>query len=320
MSVETKLMKIPTSSIRENAILLRAVNRQSTEYLELCESIRKDGILNAISVREIQPENGVQMYAVIDGTHRYNAAKDVGLAEIPALVMNKSDAEVEEAQIIANVHKIETKPVEYSKALMRILKQNVLMTEAELAEKVRKSPAWIRERFSLTKLAPEIGKLVDDGIIGLANAYALAKLPAEEHNVFLERAQTSSPQEFMPLVNARVAEIKKANREGRDAQDVETFVPIAHLRRVSEIKELVDNNLQIKALIEREGVATPEDVYKAALKWVLNLDVGGIAVQKVKDDERKADKAKKQEAAKAERAKKELERAQANVKELAGAK
>ena len=38
-----------------------------------------------------------------------------------------------EAQILANIHKIETKPMEYSAQLKRILSRNPLMTEAELA-------------------------------------------------------------------------------------------------------------------------------------------------------------------------------------------
>ena len=226
------LANIPVSLIRENKVLLRKVNRETEDYQNLVASVRDVGVLSAISVREIAPEepNGPVLYAVIDGAHRYNAAKDAGKDTIPAQVMSMDDAKVEEAQIIANVHKIETKPVEYTQALVRILERNPLMTEAELATLVHKSPAWIRERFSLLRLTADLQTLVDSGDIKLVSAYALAKLPEHEQEAFRDRAITVQPGEFTGLVNTRLKELRAAAREGRDPNSADAFVPTPAVR------------------------------------------------------------------------------------------
>lgn len=101
------LKSIPLSLIRENPVALRNVNRKGEGYLGLVDSVRKDGVLNAIVVREIKdPTNGNVVYGLVDGLHRFSAASDAGLTEIPAQVKDMDDAAVLEAQLIANVHKI----------------------------------------------------------------------------------------------------------------------------------------------------------------------------------------------------------------------
>src|SRR5688572_28749904 len=93
---------VPLNQIRENPVALRAVDKRRREYAELVESIRTKGILNPISVREVKdPETGKMVYSVIDGLHRFTAAGDAGLKEIPVYVKNMADAEVWEAQVVA---------------------------------------------------------------------------------------------------------------------------------------------------------------------------------------------------------------------------
>ena len=185
-----KLATIKISEIRENPVALRTVNRQSEDYLGLVASIEQKGFMGAISVRpQKDAESGEEYYELIDGLHRFSAAKDAGISEINVDIIPLSDDLVLEAQILANIHKIETKPAEYTQQLKRILARNPLMTEAELAMKLGKSSSWIQQRLSLTKIEnEEIISLVNEGKIGLANAYALAKLPIEEQTQFVDRA------------------------------------------------------------------------------------------------------------------------------------
>ena len=104
---------IPMSEVRENPVALRAVNRESESYIGLRDSIRAVGILNAISVRlreeNVDGENKT-FYELIDGLHRYTCALDVGLTEIPVQIISLDNAQTLEAQIMANIHKVETKP------------------------------------------------------------------------------------------------------------------------------------------------------------------------------------------------------------------
>jgi ParB/RepB/Spo0J family partition protein len=297
-SKNESLRYVPIALIRENPIALREVNKGVEEYTGLVESVKQVGILLPITVREVRdPETGQKFFSLIDGLHRYNAAQDAGLEEVPVHVLTMDEVQVLEAQLMANIHKVETRPVEYSKQLGRILSHNPLMTAAELSVKLGKSPTWVGQRLNLTKLDEKIQALVDDGTINLTNAIALSKLPVEEQGNFVERAMTMSPAEFTPTVNARAKEVRDAKRQGREASPSE-FVPVEHLRKLAEIKGEFGHPEVGPALIKERGLRKPEEIWKAALAWVLQVDPASLEVARAKHDARKAE----QEAAKVKRA------------------
>ena len=185
---------INVTEVRENPVALRAVDRESEEYVGLRDSIAAKGILNPINVRRrTEDVEGVEVnyYELIDGLHRYTAACECGLTTLPVSVLSLDDASVLEAQIMANVHKIDTKPVQYTKQMNRIFAGNPTMTVADMAAKLCKSGSWVSQRLGLLKLESAIAVLVDDGKISISNAVALAKLPKEE--------QMNSPRRFRPV-------------------------------------------------------------------------------------------------------------------------
>jgi ParB/RepB/Spo0J family partition protein len=315
-----ELKKVAVSEIRENPVALRTVNRESEEYMGLVDSIREKGFLGAITVRpKTDVETGQTYYELIDGLHRFCATKDAGFEEINVDVVSLDDAQVLEGQLMLNIHKVETRPIEYSKQLTRILVLNPLLTEAELASKLGKSPQWISERLGLTKIANEnIALLVNEGKIKLANAYALAKLPPDEMAAFVDRAMTQQPDEFLPVVHARVKEIKDAKRKGLDAAPQE-FQPVAFMQKMKDIKEELENRQVGAALIRATGVSTPEDGFHLAIQWVMHLDVKSIAVQKAKDDERAKVREAAMEKRKEDKIKKLKEKADKAAAEAAAA-
>jgi ParB/RepB/Spo0J family partition protein len=277
----SQLMFVSLDKIQENPVALRQVDRSSEAYLELVESVKVRGVLNPINVRKVKSDNGDEVYGLVDGLHRTSAARDAGLAAIPAQIIDMDDAEVLEAQIIANVHKIETKPAQYSKQLIRILNQNPLMTLNELATKLGKSHAWLNTRLSLNKLNEKIQGLVDEGKVNLTNAYALSKLPEEEQVSFLDNAMTMGPNEFVPTVNNRVKELKDSKKQGRAAGAAE-FVPAAYLQKASTIKEELASPKVLLSLLHKLNVKTREDAVKLALEWVLHLDADSVEVARQK--------------------------------------
>lgn len=311
----SQLKMIPLDKIRENPVALRSVNRQTEAYLGLVDSIRTHGVLNPINVREVQGSNGDTVYGLIDGLQRYTASGDAGLKEIPAQVVEKSDAEVLEAQIIANIHKIETKPVEYSKQLVRILTQNPTMSKLQLAKKLSKSEKWLDDRLGLTKLSEQIGKLVDEEKVNLSNAYVLAKLPPEEQMNFVERAMTESPTQFLPAVQNRIKEIRDAKRQGKTPGPAE-FQPHATIRKMSELKQEMENQSLGPVLIKQNNVKTVEEAFNLAIQWVLNMDPTSRELQKQADEKRKGDEKARKEERKKERLEQQAREAADKVAEL----
>lgn len=308
------LAHIPLEKIRQNPVALREVDTSSEEYRGLVDSIKNVGILNPPSVREIKGEGGEILYGVIDGLHRYTAAKDAGLKEIPAYIRNMDDAEIEEAQILANIHKVETKPVEYSKQLQRMLGRNPTLTMNELANRLSKSTQWLNERLGLVKLSPQLGAMVDEGKIPLSNAYALAKLPIEIQPEYLERAMTQQPAEFVPQVSKHIKELRDAKRQGREPNP--QFEPTARLQKISAIKDETQAGAIGTQLCG--ALKTPLEGFKAALAWVLHLDQISVSADKEKWEKRKAEQEESRKKRELERQEKREKEAKAKQDKLQG--
>lgn len=306
------VQNIPLVQLRESREALRTVNKETEEYEGLKDSIRSVGFtLSTITVRPaVDPETQESYFEVIDGAHRFNAAKDIGLDTIPCNVTEMDDDTALEAQIMANVHKIETKPAEYSRQLRRILDRRPMMTEGELAKSLGKSPSWIAQRLKLNKITNErVRGLINEGDICLVNAYALAGLPDEELEHFVQAAITDSPDEFTPKVNARVKEIREARQRGDEAKPPE-FVATPIARKVSELKEE----------LETGAVAAGRPDFVEAIKWALSLDDASIARQKADWEDRQAAKEankKKRDAEKAQRKAEKLAEEQAEAAKIA---
>ncbi len=312
----TQLKHIPLSQIRENPVALRGVNRTNVEYIQLVDAVKDVGILNPISVREVKDATtGEIFYGIIEGLHRYTASLDAGKDTIPAQVMNMNDAEVEEAQIIGNIHKIETKPVEYSRALQRLMGRNPLTTFSQMAQKLHRSDSWLKERLGLNKLTKTVGDLVDTGKINLSNAYVLAKLPEDEQAAFIQRAQDMNPQEFGGTVQARKKELDTARRQGRQPA-AEGFVAVARARKTAEIKQELETPVVGPQLLREVGAKTAEEGFVLGLKYAVHLDPRSIEAAKAKDEQRKKTAEADRVQAAAERAQRKAQEAAAEVAKL----
>jgi ParB/RepB/Spo0J family partition protein len=312
------LLNIPLANLEDNPVALREVDKDSLAFAQLRDSIKKDGLLNAINVViALMPDGktpkrdsaGNPIYRICDGLHRTTACRELGFETIPAQVLSKSDAEIEIAQLVANAHRVDTKPFQYSQHLVRILGRDSTMTVNELAARVSMSPSWLNERLGLVNLHPDLGKLVDEGDITVSNAVDLAKLrPVEEQLAFAQAAMEDSPAVFAPKVKARIKDIRDAKRAGRDPNAVTEFQPVAHLRKKSEVEAEATSPNVIAAALKAAGITDPVQAAQFALKWAVHLDEQSVREAKAKEEARK----KQMEQEKIKRA---AERAQLRAQE-----
>lgn len=121
--------------------LREPINVSLNDYPDLVDSIRDYGVIQPIYVTP----NGL----IIDGRGRYLAAKEVGLKEIPCYVIEYSDPDRLEYEMITSKHHIETDPIEYAKALKRLINAYPEMTLEEVARKLDKSVGWVQKKLSL---------------------------------------------------------------------------------------------------------------------------------------------------------------------------
>lgn len=310
------LKTVAIGLVRENVAALRTVNRKSESFLGLIESMRISGFSGAIIVRErTDPDTKAEYYELCDGLHRLAAAKEIGLTEINIDVKDLNDDQILEAQIMGNFHKIETKAAEYAKGLKRILTRNPLMTESELAGRLGMSSTFIRARLSLNKITnKQVLALIDEQKMPLANAYVLAKLPEAEYANFIDAAITEPPDQFIPKATERLKEIKEALRAGKKAEPV-VFVPVAHMQKMKDIKEALDQGDLVTALIK--DIADPAQAAIAILNWILHLDPNSLQAAEAKWNEKQAAKEAKKAEKAAAKEEKNASTAAANADEAA---
>lgn len=299
---EPRLADIPVSKIRENEVALRKVKKQTEDYLMMLDSVKKRGILVPIIVREVKDTATNEVfYGLIDGLQRWNCAVDAGLKVIPARIMDMNQAEIEEAQIVANAKKIETKPVEYAKQITRLFERNPTLTVTEMAAKLSASTAWVYKMLGLARnLNKDIHPHGDDGRISLSNLCELSKLPEEEQATWVDKAMTMTAGEFTAAVAGRVKQIKEARKKGQKEGPAE-FQAVPHQRKWAEIKAEFENHAFRDSMIKRHNVKTPAEAWDLAISWVAQMDPDSKIQQKADHDAREAEAAAKADEKRLER-------------------
>lgn len=319
-----ELKHIPLADIQPNPAKLREVDTESAKFQGIIASIKDIGVLNAVNVRLMtDDESGETYYELVDGFHRFTACQAAGLDSIPAQVLDiasegeEAEGQVLAAQIMANVQRVETKPVEYATQLLRMLNLNPMLSQAELAGQLNVSTDWLSKTLKLTKIESiEIKEAIDDSRISLSNAYALSQLPPEEQINLLDDAITEDPKAFAQTVNARKKEIKEANRAGRETKAAE-FVPRPRMKNLKAVTEACENDSLISSIIAESGASDPADVFKLALDYVRHIDPATLATEKADWETKEAVKAEKKQQKLQAAALKRAEAAQAKAAEAA---
>ncbi len=285
MSDQVKMEHINSDLIVESESSLRAVKRDDEAYQGLVASIREKGFIGTISVRPIDGGK----YEILDGLHRFNACKDCGITSIPCIIKQMEKSDVLEWQLMANQHKIETRPIEYTQQLQRMITLNPALTMNEIASRLGVSLAFITNRLGLLKLTEDIQKIVDAGKITVSNAQVLCKLPESEQKDFVEFAMTQAPKDFAATVNGRKKQLNEARKQGTVPQAA-TFEPIGVLRKKEEIETELSKPNAILALINEQGVRDIAGAVRVALEYVLSLDTVTLGEKKALWEQRKAEK------------------------------
>ncbi len=277
---------IPLDQIVEPWVVLRVVDRQSIEYLELRDSLSAVGPLNSICVRPSVRRPGC--YEVVDGLYRYTAAMELRLAALPCIVKHSlTDDDVLAIQIQANALRPETTAVEYARQIKRIMdalatRKGRDATLADVSNLIHKSVDWIADQLRLLMLRPDIQKAVERGEIPLKSAYMLAKLPRANQNQLVALARTASAREFVPVAARLLKQIQEAARQGKLHDFCKDFEPVPHLRLLKEVLAEYREHRHGGLALTKAGSQTALDGWYLALQWALNLDEDSTRQQREK--------------------------------------
>ncbi len=144
---------------------------------ELAESIRTQGVLSPLLVRPLT-ENG---FEIVAGARRYRAAQMAEVPTVPVRIVNLSDAEALEAQLVENLIRSEIHPMEEAQGFRALLDlEEPKYSIEQIAAKVGKTPVFVASRLKLTDLVPAAVDAFYADEIGVGHALLLAKLPADQ--------------------------------------------------------------------------------------------------------------------------------------------
>ena len=119
---------------------------------ELADSIRAQGVLQAILVRPIDNANGSVTHEIIAGERRFRAAKLAGLTEVPVLVREVDDQAAAAMALIENMQREDLNPMEEARGVQRLIEE-FKFTHEQAAEAVGRSRSAVSNLLRLLNLA-----------------------------------------------------------------------------------------------------------------------------------------------------------------------
>ncbi len=140
---------------------------------ELAESIRTNGLIQPITVR---PNS--DGFEIVAGARRFRAAQLAGLFSLPARIVDTTDAQALEWQLVENSQRVDVHPYEEAQGFQRLLDMPGYDV-ATLVEKSGKSAAHVYARLSLLQLIPAVAEVFSKELITASHANLLARLPQE---------------------------------------------------------------------------------------------------------------------------------------------
>lgn len=147
----------------------------------LAESIRIEGLINPVIVRR----KG-NRFELIAGARRLQAFVHLGRDKIPATVKAADDAEAASLALTDNVERENLTIMEEAEGIQRLRDDHCAGSVERVAERLGKSPIYVRERLALLELAPRVQDLLDSGEIGLGHGKMLNAMTGD--SVVQERA------------------------------------------------------------------------------------------------------------------------------------
>ena len=144
------------------------------KLMELAQSIREHGILQPLIVTRVG-EN----FELIAGERRLQAAKIVGLTEVPVMLREAENQEKFELAIIENIQRHDLNPIEEARAYERLSKEFELSQES-IAKKMGRSRSAIANTMRLLQLPVDIQRAVADDKISEGHAKALLAIENPE--------------------------------------------------------------------------------------------------------------------------------------------
>ncbi len=224
---EKTVIQIPINRVKPNPYQPRR-SFDGESIAELANSIRKYGVLQPITVRQLSDDS----YELIAGERRLRACLMAGLLRVPAIVTNFSDNDSAVVALIENIQRENLSFMEEAEAFRNLL-NNHGFTQEELAKQIGKTQSSVANKVRLLKLPAVVREIVKDNCLTERHARALLRLESCDRQLkALEKitdqnlnvAQTEELIEEMLVRKAPKKSSPNAIGGKRTIKDVRIFV------------------------------------------------------------------------------------------------
>ncbi len=217
----------------------------------LANSIKSVGVLQPIVVRAVA---GTGRFEIIAGERRWRAAKQAGIATIPAVVKDSDDESSLVNAIIENVHREDLGALEEAAAFQQ-LKDDFGLTHAQVGERLGKSRATITNALRLLGLPAPVQQLLQRGSLSAGHARALLGTDDQELQNSLANQTVKQNWSVRDVENAvrtasRSADDEISSENGRSNAKKLSQVSSEHATALLEtavlLEELLSTQVSVK--------------------------------------------------------------------------
>ncbi len=221
-----------------------------TALCELSESIKQYGVLQPI----IYYVNESGQKIIVAGERRYQAAKRAQLSEIPAIVIDGTEAD--KVALIENILRQDLTPLEEAEALQR-LKEKYKYSNEKLSQVFTKSPSIISEALSINKLPDAIKeRYKENPQLAKRELIKIARMRSEEGQINAYNKLTNYKPE--------TAEPKDTDQEGKENYKL----TLSFIKSLTG--KLSKSNIVISSDEEKENLKTQISQLSTAINDFLN--------------------------------------------------
>jgi ParB family chromosome partitioning protein len=238
---------------------------------ELAESIKAQGIMQPILVRQLTEGDNAGKYEIIAGERRFRASRLAGLESVPVLVRDVPNEAAAAMALIENIQREDLNPLEEAQGLQRLIKEFGL-THETAAQAVGRSRSAASNLLRLLNLADPVQSMLMAGDLDMGHARALLSLDKAAQITAANQiaAKKLSVREAESLAKKLGAEfnlvhqkpkkeksrdIRRVEEELSDLLMAEVEVRVKkRVKRLGKIDEMGELSIQFGSLDELNGL------------------------------------------------------------------
>ena len=216
---------------------------------DLAESVKVNGILQPIAVREIANNK----YEIIAGERRWRAAQIAGLTKVPIIVTEATNEKTFELAIMENVQREDLNPIEEALAIKELI-EKYSFSQERIVSITGKKRTRVVNILRILDLPLEIQELIAEDKITRGHGLALLSFP--ENTNLINVAKIIIDNELSVRETEKLGREKKNKVGTKDKKQdiyIENIIKILETKLGSKIK-IKGNSINGKIEIEYKSL------------------------------------------------------------------